>query len=176
MNPVDDRYFEWLCAFVYDSSARSSCRKLLYHLYRREFVAMLSEDESRILDGLALRHKFARECHVENVDLYLTQPCSVFEMMVALAYRCEDQIMEDITYGDRTGLWFWTMIVSLGLGGMTDEHYNSGLVDRVVDIFLTRSYDANGNGGLFYFEDPPCDIRQIEIWYQMAWWLTSHTT
>lgn len=44
------------------------------------------------------------------------RPCSVLEMIIALAIRLEEHIMDDPDIGNRTGQWFWDMIVSLGLG------------------------------------------------------------
>ena len=41
-------------------------------------------------------------------------------MMIALAIRCEEHIMDDPDAGDRTGQWFWSMLVSLGLGSMDE--------------------------------------------------------
>lgn len=168
---VVSRYYTWLHDFVADDSYG----KLLTHLYSREFFWLVSRDENRAADGISLRQRFADECHVENVELYLDQPCSVLEMMVALAIRCESQVMFDREYGDRTSVWFWTMIVNLGLGGMTDDRYDPNLVDRVLDIFLNRAYDYDGTGGLFAVENPPQDLRTMEIWYQMHLYLDRYT-
>jgi len=92
-------------------------------------------------------------------------------MMAALAFRCEEQIMSDAEYGDRTGEWFWAMIESLGLTGMDDEHFNKQFADDVVDRFLDRNYSRNGEGGLFTVQNPRRDMRSTEIWYQMCFYL-----
>ena len=81
--------------------------------------------------------------------------------------------MEDDTVGNRTGQWFWNMIVSLGLGSMSDSRYNKKEVDRILDIFLNRTYEANGREGLFTIEDCPYDLRAVDIWYQMMWYLNT---
>ena len=81
--------------------------------------------------------------------------------------------MEDDTVGNRTGQWFWNMIVSLGLGSMSDSRYNEREVDRILDIFLNRTYEANGRGGLFTIEDCTYDLRAVDIWYQMMWYLNT---
>lgn len=52
------------------------------------------------------------------------------EMIIALAIRLEEHIMDDPDIGNRTGQWFWDMIVSLGLG-------SEGLID-VIRRFLNR--------------------------------------
>ena len=101
---------------------------------------------------------------------YLDGPCSVFEMMVALAQRCES-VMDDPKIGDRTGQWFWGMIASLGLNGMSDNHYDEKYVNDVVNRFLDREYEPNGKGGLFTIRNCEHDLRDVEIWYQLCWYL-----
>ena len=65
------------------------------------------------------------------------------------------------------------MIVSLGLGGMTDQRYNREEVDDVIFTFLTRKYDYDGKGGLFTIPDCGVDMRNVEIWTQMCWYIDS---
>ena len=101
---------------------------------------------------------------------YLDGPCSVFEMMVALAQRCE-AVMDDPKIGDRTGQWFWGMIASLGLNGMSDNHYDEKYVKDVINRFLDREYEPNGKGGLFTIRNCEHDLRDVEIWYQLCWYL-----
>ena len=92
-------------------------------------------------------------------------------MMVALAIRCEEHIMGDQDIGDRTGLWFWGMIENLGLLSMTDTAFNKRRVDEIIDIFLNREYKRNGEGGLFTVKNHRDDLRTVEIWYQLMWYL-----
>ena len=92
-------------------------------------------------------------------------------MMVALAIRCEENIMDDPSYGNRTGQWFWGMIVNLGLGFMTDSRFDEKFVDDVIFRFLNREYEPDGKGGLFTVRNCKYDLRTVEIWYQMCWYL-----
>ena len=94
-------------------------------------------------------------------------------MMVGLAIRIEDTIMADADFGDRSSMWFWIMIKSLGLYDMTnDVLYNSDTAyDEIKDIihkFLEREYKPNGEGGLFTVYNTTKDLRNMEIWYQMC--------
>ena len=73
--------------------------------------------------------------------------------------------------GDRTPLWFWGMIGNLGLREMTDDIFDESVVDEITERFLTRDYSYNGRGGLFYVSKPRMDMRDVEIWYQMMWYL-----
>jgi hypothetical protein len=73
--------------------------------------------------------------------------------------------------GNRTGQWFWNMIVNLGLGSMNDVKYNKDYVDSVISRFMNRKYKRNGEGGLFTVKHCKYDLRTVEIWYQMCWHL-----
>jgi hypothetical protein len=99
------------------------------------------------------------------------RPCSVLEMIIALAYRLEDQIMDDEKYGNRTAQWFWNMISSLGLALNYDDRFDLDMCEEVVDNFLNRKYRPDGFGGLFTLDNPPEDLRHVDIWTQAMWYL-----
>ena len=163
-------YFQWLIKRVYDkrNSRHNSYMRLLEFLHKWIFVWTVGLDANRAADGLELRTRCEEET---GFDCHFDIPCSVLEMMVALAVRCEDQLMWDPDRGDRAGLWFWTMIVNLGLGGMTDEFFDEEYAGFAVRRFLNREYDAYGNGGLFIVKNPMEDMREVDIWQQMNWCL-----
>lgn len=168
-----NEYFEWLCDFIYDRK-HSKCRRLLNHLFDREFDYIITNDGDRAEDGISLRYRFGHERDIDQrmIASFLDdKPCTIFEMMVALAIRCEDGIMCNPDIGDRTSQWFWSMVHSLGLSVMSDRNFDVDEVDYVLDIFLNRDYQPNGQGGLFTVQRPKRDLRSVEIWYQMHWYL-----
>ena len=178
IDELDNLYFNWLYQLVCNDrySFRFMHRKLLMRLHSIDFTWLIDMDADRAYDGLALRWRFENEEGLEpgTMNLYFRdRPCSVLEMMIALAIACEENIMYDPNYGDRTGQWFWSMIVSLGLGGMTDQRYNREEVENVIFRFLTRNYDRDGKGGLFTLPDCEVDVREMEIWRQMCWYINS---
>ena len=81
--------------------------------------------------------------------------------------------MTNPEFGDRTGQWFWRMIVNLGLGSMMDAKYDEKYVEEVVNKFLKRKYEPDGHGGLFVFnsEYEEIDLRKMPIWTQMCHFL-----
>ena len=164
---IENRYFEWLYDFVCRDrfSKDISFRKLLMRLHSVEFTYIIERDRNRASDGVSLRRRFL------NDDECIDSPCSVLEMMIALALRCEETIMDDPRIGDRMPQWFWGMITSLGLGSMTDDNYDRHYVDDVIDIFLNRNYEPNGKGGLFTIKNCKDDLRYAEIWHQLCWYL-----
>lgn len=174
---ISNLYFEWLydwmCADRHHPD--TSYRKLMMHLHNTEFTYIIRLDQNRAEDGKSLRYRFAKSDIVdESVDYILeclAGPCSVLEMMIALANRCEEDYMDDPAYGDRTRQWFWGMVTNLNLGSMIDTWYDKKRVDDVLYRFLNREYDADGRGGLFRVRNSGIDMREVEIWYQMCYFL-----
>lgn len=172
---VRNDYFSWLYDIVCENRITPiSYKKLLMYLHNTEFRCVLSRDMNRAGYGEALRYRFAlmqpHEDLIEAVQDCLDEPCSVLEMMIALALQMET-IMEDPEhYGDRTTQWFWGMIVNMGLGGMNDDRYHRPTVEMAVDRMLDRTYDQDGRGGLFTVERCHRDLRNVEIWQQMLWY------
>ena len=173
---LNNKYFEWMYQLVCNDrySKRLSYRKLLTHLHSIEFKYTIGLDGNRYEDGIDLRYRFGYKNSYEDpmITTYLDdRPCSVLEMLIALAIRSEEHIMDDPYEGDRMGQWFWNMIVNLGLGSMNDTKFDKAYVNRVITKFMNREYKRNGKGGLFTVEHCKYDLRSIEIWYQMCWYL-----
>lgn len=176
---IINEYFEWMYKLICNDKyyKHLSYRKLLYFLHDSDFSYTIPMDGNRENDGVALRYRFGRERKYDDslIATYLDdRPCSILEMMIALSIRCESTIMDDPLEGDRTGQWFWNMIVSLGLGSMSDDRFNALKAGHIVDRFLDRNYKSNGEGGLFTIANPPGDMRTVEIWYQMCWYLDEY--
>jgi hypothetical protein len=96
-------------------------------------------------------------------------------MMIGLVLRCEETIMVDPSVGDRTSQWFWGMVRSLGLASMTDSRFDRRYVEDTIQKFLDRDYEPDGRGGLFTIRDCDQDLRNVEIWIQLLWYLDSIT-
>lgn len=175
---ITNEYFKWLVKKIsVKSSSRSvSYSKLLQFLHTVEFRWSIDRDENRAEDGIDMRWRFAvyKGCEEDPDEILsiLQGPCSVLEMMVALSIQCED-IMDDPTIGDRTPQWFWHMITNLGLGSMHDDNFDKEYTMGILDRFMDRRYEPNGRGGLFRLRSCRKDLRDVEIWYQMCWYLDS---
>jgi len=161
-------YFRWLLRFVYANRGNSgSYRELLGYLHERDFYWSVTLDDNRAVDGIDLRTRYVNEKATRTYpDI---GECSVLEMMVALAIRCEKDVMGMDEYGDRTSQWFWEMIMNLGLSDQIDERYDNRKVSRAITRMLNRTYTAKGKGGLFYVKNPRTDLRRVDIWMQMNW-------
>lgn len=173
---IEGEYFEWLYDYVCRGRVHDgvSYRKLFEYLYQVEFTFTISNDINRARDGVDLRYRFAMEEDDETIVMALDGPCSVLEMMIALAIRCEETIMDNTTYGDRTGQWFWNMMANLGIGLMTDDIFDIDVVEEKIYTFLDRRYSPDGKGGLFYIKGCEDDLRDFEIWVQLCWYLDKY--
>lgn len=172
---VVNRYFEWLCRLIGVNMTRweknISFRELLITLHDIEFTYIIPRDANRAAGGVDLRWRFALDQGFNDIPECLNGPCSVLEMMIALALRCEENIMDDAKIGNRTGQWFWGMITNLGLGAMMDSRFDEEYVHYAINRFLNREYEPNGRGGLFTVRHCDRDLRDVEIWIQMLWYL-----
>lgn len=167
-------YFDWLVSFIGGCGRYS---KLFNKLNSVPFVYLMAIDGNRAEDGIALRSRFEDQKGYPKgyfVSEYGSLPCSVLEMMIALCIRCEEDIMGNDIYGDRTGYWFYQMLKNLGLDGMTDSNYDDSTVDYILDRFLYRQYSPDGTGGLFKINNPNVDCRSMEIWMQLNWYLNDY--
>lgn len=133
-------------------------KNLLHTLESMEFLYTILNDENRAGDGLALRTLFLYAPDAKS------KPCSVLEMLIALAIR----LAYEVNDGQNESLYFWLLIENLGLISQTDEAFNESKIRIHVTRFLGRTYHPNGSGGgLFPLKNPRGDLRKIEIWYQM---------
>lgn len=164
-------YFNWLCTFA--GAKGVVYKKLLSYLFDTEFIFGIRMDGNRADDGIALRKRFVDNvgCSRISFDKTVNGPCSVLEMMIALSIRCQEDFLDNPEDEDDTSKIFWSMIHSLGLSDMCDRDYNIKLVKLIIKKFLKRQYRPNGKGGLFTIENTPYDLRNVEIWYQMLWYL-----
>lgn len=172
---IQQDYFKYLCSLVNADDPSCTFSKLMMSLHICEFTWRVSNDVNRAEDGLSLRIDFS---NIERFDedtitwLYSYTPCSVLEMMIALAFRIDEDIMWNPDKGSRTIQWFWEMIHNLNLESLSDENWvypeSDFVVKASIGKLLDRDFDKNGRGGLFplsYFDGK--DQRKIEIWRQM---------
>lgn len=176
---LNDLYFSWLYHQVCDDS-KPGYYKLFKCLHSIEFTYTIPMDANRAADGENLRYIFERyklnTTYSQPIVATLldNKPCSVLEMMVALSIRCEIDIMHDPDLGDRTGEWFWGMLDTLGISHMDDDNFNEEECWTIIDRALKREYESDGFGGFFFIPNCDKDLRDVELWYQMNWYLNRY--
>jgi hypothetical protein len=140
-------------------------------LHQKAFSWIIPNDDNRAMDGIKLREEYLNRNGGTAVGFVKRDPCSIFEMLIALARRMDFELGDPNDPKDRTYKYFWILIENLGLNEYTDDNYAEAKyefnLDNIIDTFLDRTYFGNGVGGLFPLKYPHEDQRDIEIWYQM---------
>lgn len=172
---VNTHYMAWLAGIATEDHAIEwKYKRLFTQLMNTSFrwSAGIPLDENRAYDGKSLRRRFCKHTGENSAMMGEEEaPATVFEVLVALAMRIEADIMHDSEYGDRTSLWFKCMLESLGLIGCTDDDYDEGYVNAILEVFMDRQYEPCGRGGLFTTTDPTVFMPTMEIWQQAQVWL-----
>lgn len=164
---MKETYFEWLADKVtyFDGPDHDD---LLYLLHTIPYVAVISKDEDRAIDGLNLRNEYL-EKYGGSIGLDNT-PCTFLEFLVALAIRM------NFIYArldeDRTADCFWTMLQNAGIMKYEDYEFSEDYIRGAVERVIYRTYEQNGEGGLFPINEPRANQRNVEVWYQMNQYLT----
>lgn len=164
--PIENSYFNWLCAKVLGRNTRDY-ELLMEILFKTEFVWVVSADEHRVSDGLELRREFLKKIGLHSNKLN-AMPCSIFEVLVAFSNRASFQT--DIPAKD----WFWEFLRNLKLDEFkTVSDSDISLIEDILYTFTWRVYEPTGHGGLFPLEHTDHDQREIEIWYQFCAYVIS---
>lgn len=171
-------YYNWMCQLVYTPgySPQDKYTKLLSLLYLTPFEYTNILDGNRESDGVNLRYHYGYLFNVPSPQITVeldTRPCSVLEMMIALACKCED-IFSDMQLGNRTGQWFWEMIWNLGLISYDDTNFDELHVRHILRRFFTNTYSKDGSGSLFRIINSQEDLRNVDIWTQMHWYMNAY--
>lgn len=181
---LEERYFRWLQGQVDSLSNRNTMRThhlLTEQLHKKTFSAFVRNDDNRASDGVSLRFDFCDEFGYHDNQLLYFEPCSMLEMLIALAGRMAYE-SDELGRGYEAADWFWRMLKNVGLNEYTDEVYLSDAfsdvqdsVEVILDNIIERRYLPNGRGGLFPLRNPDQDQRKVELWYQMSAYLLENT-
>lgn len=171
---MNDPYFQWLCYRVGIPGKRHFLRMAeeLHELIFRP-GDQIETDKNRANDGLQLRVEFMTRYGVSG-SAENRGPCTMLEFLIGLAQRMS-YVMGTDDNDLHTAHYFWAMIENIRLGKLSDERYEElngdFFVQEAVDRILFRTYEWNGDGGLFPLKHCRHDQRKTEIWYQMQNWL-----
>lgn len=172
-NDYDD-YFLWLCSLVDADMNRYG--ELLWRLHDMDFSWILDRDDGRAEDGLALRKEYVEITYDDWVELW-ERPCTVLEALIGLAIRMDDILISD-DVSNRVRIWFWEFISNLGLKRYVNANlqYDSDFYDvqRIIDRWLSRSFDFDGYGSPFPLSESYKDQRKETMIYQMNFYITDH--
>lgn len=180
MMGLQELYSDWMRKFVFrNAREREHYGYLLDALDASMFYFSIPMDENRMTDGIDLRYRFAYENGYDNHEvenaLRHNSSCSMLEMMVALSIKGDEHILYDFDTGGRADYIFKIMLESLEFENMTNDRFDPGYVEMKINNLLNHNYDYNGYGGLFVVKNPRRDMREVDIWYQMNWYIQDNT-
>ncbi len=163
--PIEETYFNWLCAKVRENSGPNHI-SLFQIMHETDFTWTEFGDSHREADGRELRSYFCTAAYIKKDQRWFNEPCSIFEMMIAFAAHAE------FTTEMPLKNWFWQFMINLHLEDFrrvtgSDE----SRIRDILHVFVWRLYDENGDGGMFPLRRPQKDQRKVEIWYQFAEYL-----
>lgn len=150
--------------------------KLLEELSYIEYKWCIPLDENRDIDAVDLRKEYLAEKNMDFISLreaFCAYPRSVLEVMAALSRRIEIEITGE-PGNDHVERWFWDMIDNLCLLEFDDLHFNRRLVDKKIDIWLSREFNWDGKFSAFPLKNCQIDQRKIDIYYQMQLYLAEN--
>ena len=160
-------YHDWLLDVIaIDSPPAENHNELtdsiIEMMWNIPFRPLMELDENRISDVYNIRDIYGWD--------YVSKEPSVLEILVTMAINCEDEIMTNDEYGNRTYIWFWSMYDNLGL----DQVESLEEAEDIIFDFMDRSYDSQGHGSIFYTRYHNRDFRELDLWWQMQMWLTEN--
>lgn len=137
-----------------------------------EYIWIHPMDENRAIDGLELRSDFEYETG-EYLDKTsgLMPKCTFFEMLAALSIRCEEQLMRNISAGNRTSKWFFEFLDNLNLTDYTVGKWkgrDSDIIRSIVEEEMLGKYRENGVGGMFPLKNHGINQRNEQLWKQLT--------
>ncbi len=161
-----EAYFHWLVPQVKGDGPKTYW-DLLRLMFQKEFVWMPQTplDDNRLYDGLELRTEFLLAADAPRfISPDGFEACSFLEMLVALSRRLSFE-----AGGDAPG-WAWQLVTNLELHKLSDPlgPRRKAQVDEVLDRVIWRNYNPDGTGGLFPLAWPEANQKEVELWYQMA--------
>lgn len=172
MGLKDIKYYEYLVDQL-DASKYKKYSELIEILYGIEFIDISGVDRNRIADA---KNMYKAYCEIMDIPYVDKDEESVFEVLLSLSIRCEQDIM-GVPGSDENDKWFWIMLDNLGLLDFDNRKINritDAEINKIVDIFLRREYKFNGEGGIFPLKNAENDQRKVELWYQLSAYLNEN--
>lgn len=176
-NDVEDLYFKWLSTLVFpNEKIQEDYSELLNFLYETQYIWDPSAplDENRYIDGINLRESFAYKLKIPKgiVSESIQGPCSILEMICALGIRIDNDIMANYYTGyDHGYFWIQKMLKSLNILQYNNPNWDRSIVEDKICAFLQKRYSDDGFGGLFYIPKSEKDMRSLNIWDQMCYYI-----
>lgn len=170
---MPNEYYLWLLSKI-RADLHTNYSMLLAKLNSTQYRMTRDVDQPRVRKVAELKQEFCDECFINYPVSNDIPNVSVLEVLVSIALDTERMVMRDGDMGDRTELWFWSMIHNLGLEEYTNDRYNEVMVNALLDRFVNHTYLKNGIGSVGYTMKSRGDFRKLDIWHQFNIWLSEN--
>lgn len=170
--PLDELYLQWLYTQVANARLKNPARtywNVFRQLYRTEFVWIVGNDDNRIEDAKELRYEFLEaNPHISPDANWMDEGAAILEVLIALSRR-----LSFAAERASSAQWFWELLRNVEVDYPDSEYVMDVPTDVAykLNVLNSRTYASNGKGGLFPLERTDTDQRQVEIWYQMQYYL-----
>ena len=162
-----DDYYIWLCDMI-DLETHSRYSNLISFLYNTEFVWSVAKDNNRAGDGKYLRQDYIYEYYYDEGE-WLDEPCSLLEMLIALARRVRVDILPEFDMD--TSDWFWIFMSHFGFDKYDNEHFSE---DKFCACFLVKNLQKGKNLLFSSKKFSETENFDMEIWSQLQFWLAEN--
>lgn len=175
---IKESYLSWLCSIAgAENNAFGNRYYILFKtLHEIPFTVIIDRDNNRLNDALKLREMFKDNTCYAIYDCIDALPVSFLELLISLALRMEFIISssEDI---DETCKWVWILLENLNLEWFDDITWDDNSeveVHYICQRVMDRTYEFDGKGGIFPLKACKDDLRGVELWYQMNYFLNEN--
>lgn len=170
-----DEYTMHIMRELYIDIDRIEYTPLMLYLNTLPFEYVIDMDENRAVDGIMI----LREPYFDDKGMACPEiDCTVLEMLAALAIRLDNEYVGEPNNPAPGGI-FWEFLINLGLvgaGKFIGPDPDRRKIDDILEKWMSRNFDYDGNGSIFPVENASRDQRTIEIWdqkneYMNKYWL-----
>ena len=161
---MSELYFKWLINHIdYDNE---DDELFIYDLFLCEFRWIHPNDVNRKMDAFELRRDFSIDegLYYSEYETFKSVKPNCLEVLIALAQRISDDILDECESGYGTDGWFWELVKIFGLRHtrlpktfkyfeLTKEFQKGNISSKKV----TKRYQKGNK-----------KVTDLEIWYQIA--------
>ncbi len=168
-------YYAWLIGyFGFSDDEICHYEELLHQLFITEFKCVLEKDLNRVSYGLLFRDEFYESTGIDISDSMWS--CSVLEVLMGLSKSIAESVLGDLDDQNLKKSWLFTWLRNLGLLDILRKNgdYNRLDVCIILQIWMNRDFQADGNGSPFPLRRPTCDQRSAEMWKQAMLYLSEN--
>lgn len=142
--------------------------KLFRALHNIVFTYIFERDDNRDEDGYDLREDYEIPNYFDKdiKKAFYDRDTSVLEVLIGLSIRVDNDFIGD-PVEEHPEKFFMEMIKNFGLIKFKNNNYREYEIIKIVNRWMNREFEKNGQGSPFPVRYDRRDQRKLEIWDQM---------